>query len=114
MFYLSCSLKKWITKFELFLRAKQIQKKGTAMKKELNKSANDGWRPLTAAEKKKFKKAYENTFGKVGRPLMAADQKKVSIHIKLDQDVIKLFKDKSKKTGRPYQTLINEFLKKAS
>jgi uncharacterized protein (DUF4415 family) len=72
------------------------------------------WRKPTAEEKKRFSEAYENTFGKMGRPLMAEDQKKQSIHIKLDQDIIKVFKDKSKKTGRPYQTLINEFLKKAS
>ena len=84
------------------------------MKKESGSVINDGWRSLTEAEKKKFKKAYENTFGKVGRPPMDASQKKVSVHIKLDQDVIKTFKAKSKKTGRPYQTLINEFLKKAS
>jgi len=84
------------------------------MKKDLNSKSRDGWRPLTEVEKKRFKKAYENTFGKVGRPPMDPDKKKVSIHIKLDQDIIKIFKSKSKKTGKPYQTLINEFLKKAA
>ncbi len=41
------------------------------------------WRKLTTEENKRFAEAYENTFGKMGRPLMAEDQQKQSIHIKL-------------------------------
>lgn len=82
------------------------------MKKKTNKEAR--WRHFTAEEKKKYRKAFENTFGKVGRPALDASVKKKSVHIKLDPEVIKKFKDKAKKTGKPYQTLINEALKKAA
>lgn len=82
------------------------------MKKKIDKEAN--WRHLTSEEKSKFRKAYVNTFGKVGRPALNSSVKKKSIHIKLDPEVIKKFKDKAKKTGKPYQTLINEALKKVA
>lgn len=81
--------------------------------KKKDKSDLD-WRRVTPAEHKKFLKAYENTFGKVGRPALDADVKKQSIHIKLDPEVIAKFKAKAKKTGKPYQTLMNEALKKAA
>ena len=85
------------------------------MKKKTDKSnKNAGWRHFTPEEKKKFRKAYVNTFGKVGRPALDSSVKKKSVHIKLDPDVIKKFKDKAQKTGKPYQTLINEALKKAA
>ena len=85
------------------------------MKKKTDKTIKEaGWRHLTAEEKKKFRKAYVNTFGKVGRPTLDSSIKKQSVHIKLDPEVIKKFKDKAKKTGKPYQTLINEALKKAA
>lgn len=82
------------------------------MKKKTDKENN--WRHFTAEEKKKFRKAFVNTFGKVGRPALDSSVKKKSVHIKLDPEVIKKFKDKAKKTGKPYQTLINEALKKAA
>ena len=72
------------------------------------------WRKPTPVEKKKYLTAYENTFGKVGRPKLDAEIKKKSIHIKLDPEVIKKFKARAKKEGKPYQTLINEALKKAA
>ncbi len=78
------------------------------------KKKEDNWRHLTTSEKAKFRKAYTNTFGKVGRPAMSEAIKKKSVHIKLDPEVIAKFKEKSKKTGVPYQTLINQALKKAS
>ena len=78
------------------------------------KKKEDSWRHLTNAEKTKFRKAYTNTFGKVGRPPMPDSVKKKSVHTKLDPEVIAKFKEKSKKTGVPYQTLINQALKKAS
>lgn len=82
------------------------------MKKKTDKET--GWRHFTAEEKKKYRKAFVNTFGKVGRPALDSSVKKKSVHIKLDPEVIKKFKDKAKKTGKPYQTLINEALKKAA
>ena len=83
------------------------------MTKKIEVNDNE-WRKPTAAEKKKYLKAYENTFGKVGRPALDSSVKKKSIHIKLDPEVIAKFKLKAKKTGKPYQTLINEALKKAA
>lgn len=82
------------------------------MKKKTDKEVN--WRHFTVEEKKKFRKAFVKTFGKAGRPVLDASVKKKSVHIKLDPEVIKKFKDKAKKTGKPYQTLINEALKKAA
>ena len=83
------------------------------MKKKID-SLDRNWRLLTSQEKKKFKDALKNTFGKTGRPPLSLELKKKSIHIKLDPDVIEKFKEKAKKTGKPYQTLINEVLKKAA
>ena len=85
------------------------------MKKKTNKLKQESsWRHLTATEKNKFRKAYVETLSKVGRPALDSSVKKKSVHIKLDPEVIKKFKDKAKKTGKPYQTLINEALKKAA
>lgn len=78
------------------------------------KKKTDNWRHLSVKEKEKFRKAYENTFGKVGRPRLAAEVKKKGIYIKLDPETILKFKEKAKKTGTPYQTLISEALKKAA
>jgi uncharacterized protein (DUF4415 family) len=36
---------------------------------------------------------------------------KKSVTIRMDQDVIAYFKDLSEKTGTPYQTLVNDFLR---
>lgn len=85
------------------------------MKKKTDKGNREtNWRHFTSEEKKKFRKAYVNTFGKVGRPALDSSVKKKSVHIKLDPEVIKKFKAKAKKTGKPYQTLINEALKKVA
>jgi uncharacterized protein (DUF4415 family) len=78
------------------------------------KSLDNVWRKPTAEEKARFKKAATNTLKLVGRPALPESKKAVGIYIKLEPDLIKKFKDKSKKTGKPYQTLIKEALKKAS
>ena len=83
------------------------------MKKKLDLDPKK-WRHHTPEERKRFIKGLDETFGKVGRPKLNADVKKKSVHIKLDPEVIKKFKAKAKKEGKPYQTLINEALKKAS
>lgn len=83
------------------------------MKKKTD-SRSGVWRKPTPQEKKRHLAAYENTFGKVGRPSMDAKLKRVAISIKLDPQVLAKFKEKAKKTGRPYQSLINEALKKAA
>ena len=72
------------------------------------------WRHATPEERKKYTKGLDQTFGKVGRPKLGTELKKKSVHIKLDPEIIKKFKAKAKKVGRPYQTLINEALKKAA
>ncbi len=72
------------------------------------------WRKPTLAEQKKYLAAFEKTFGKVGRPALDVTVKKKSIHIKLDPEVIAKFKAKAKKSGKPYQTLINEALRKVA
>ena len=83
------------------------------MKKKLSLDPKH-WRKFTDAERKKYTKALVKTFGKAGRPALSPEVKKKSIHIKLDPDIIRKFKAKAKKMGRPYQTLINEALKKAA
>ena len=60
--------------------------------------------PLTPEQLKKMKR--------VGRPLMGPAPRK-AIHIRLDPDVLEKLKIKAKKKGIPYQSLINEILKKA-
>ena len=86
------------------------KKKGIYMK--LNGKT---YRNFTEAEKKEIKNGLEKKLGiKLGRPFMPPEKKRVPVSIKLDPDVLAKFKAKAKKTGRPYQTLINEVLKKAA
>lgn len=59
---------------------------------------------LTPEQLKKMKR--------VGRPLLGPGPRK-AIHIRLDPEVLEKLKIKAKKKGIPYQSLINEILKKA-
>jgi uncharacterized protein (DUF4415 family) len=77
----------------------------------MKKIKQNEWRAITSAEVKAYKKAY---ISKLGRPLKAEKLKHVPISIKLDPLVLKKFKQRSKKTGIPYQTLINTALKDAA
>jgi predicted DNA binding CopG/RHH family protein len=57
----------------------------------------------TDADLKKFKR--------VGRPLIG-EAPRIPISIRIDEDVLESIKKKAKKKGVPYQSLINEILKK--
>mgnify|MGYP000918027974 CR=1 FL=1 len=85
------------------------------MKKKINKLDPKNWEHSTPEQLKAYKKGIEKKLGvKLGRPFIAPELKYVAISIKLDPVVLKKFKAKAKKTGKPYQTLINEALKKAA
>lgn len=49
---------------------------------------------------------------RVGRPLLGSAPR-TGVHIRLDPDVLRKLKEKAKKAGVRYQSLINEILKKA-
>lgn len=82
------------------------------MKKKINLDPNK-WRHFSAEEKKKYKAAYVNTFGKVGRPPMAEIEKSKMVSMRISPEVLNQVKARAKKEGKGYQTLINEILKSA-
>ena len=51
---------------------------------------------------------------KLGRPFMDPKFKKKNVTLKLNPVLIEKLKKKAKKSGKPYQTLINEILEKAA
>ena len=71
-------------------------------------------RRITSAERRYYRKAYENTFGEKmprrGRPAKKPHEKYIDIHIKLDPRAVNWAKQKAKKNGVGYQTVINEAL----
>ena len=69
---------------------------------------------ISAKKHKDLKAAAQNTLKKLGRPAKPDNEKYVPIYIKIDPHVLSTIKSKAKKTGKPYQTLINELLKKAA
>ena len=56
-----------------------------------------------------MKKAYDFSKGKRGAVVPATGKTRITIYV--DDTVIKRFKTQSEKTGKGYQTLINEALK---
>ena len=56
-----------------------------------------------------MKKVYDFSKGKRGAVLPATGKTRITIY--MDDAVLKLFKAQSEKTGKGYQTLINEALK---
>lgn len=56
-----------------------------------------------------MKKAYDFSKGKRGAVIPAAGKTRITIY--LDDAVVKRFKAQSEKTGKGYQTLINDALK---
>ena len=82
------------------------------MKKKINLDP-DRWRHFTPEEKKKYRAAYANTFGKVGRPPLADAEKAKTVSMRINPDVLDKVKARAKKEGKGYQTLINEILKSA-
>ncbi len=73
------------------------------------------YRNITATERSIFKKAIEVKLGvKLGRPFMNPTLKKKNVTIKLSPALILKLKKKAKKSGKPYQTFINEILEKAA
>src|SRR5689334_11552648 len=49
---------------------------------------------------------------RIGRPLIGSAPR-INVHIRIDPDVLRKIKEKAKKKGIKYQSLINEILKKA-
>lgn len=82
------------------------------MKKKNDLDPNK-WRHFTPEEKKKYRDAYVNTFGKVGRPALADAEKAKTVSMRINPDVLEKVKARAKKEGKGYQTLINEILKSA-
>jgi predicted DNA binding CopG/RHH family protein len=73
------------------------------------------YRKVTTEEHKAFKKAIEKKLDvKLGRPFMDPKFKKKNVTLKLNPVLIEKLKKKAKKSGKPYQTLINEILEKAA
>ena len=61
-----------------------------------------------------MKKEYDFSKGKVNKKAVADPKKsKVLTSIRLDGEVFQWFMAESERTGIPYQTLINSFLKQA-
>ncbi|MGD9265460.1 MAG: BrnA antitoxin family protein [Lysobacterales bacterium] len=56
-----------------------------------------------------MKKEYDFSRGKRGAVVKARGKTRITIH--LDNEIIKAFRVRAEKTGRGYQTLINEALK---
>lgn len=86
-----------------------LKKKGRLMK--IN---GREFKRISAKKHKELKKAAESTLKKLGRPPKPENEKYVPVYIKIDPIVLNLIKDKARKKGVPYQTLINELLKKAA
>lgn len=84
------------------------------MKKLKDKSDPKNWKKFTPKERAKLIQAVENTFKKVGRPALPVDEKAVSVTVRIDPEVLRKIKAKASRLGKPYQTLINEYLKKAA
>jgi len=67
--------------------------------------------------KKQADKKTSSCFRKVARPRIyhehdiALSQVKVNIHIRLDADIVRYFKEKAEREGGEYQTLINQHLR---
>jgi|GEM_PF-5430995 len=77
----------------------------------MNKTRSNEWIKVTKKEVLEHRKAYK---AKVGRPFKSIEDKGIRISLVVDPKVLKKFKDKSKKKGVPYQTLINALLKDAA
>lgn len=74
-------------------------------------------RRITAKEVKEYRKAIEKKIGikrpiRLGRPPKKAEDKFKPVYIRINPEVLKKIKIKAKKRSLPYQTLINEILKK--
>lgn len=82
------------------------------MKKKISLDPNK-WRHFSAEEKKKYRAAYVNTFGKVGRPPMAEVEKAKTITMRINPEVLDKVKARAKKEGKGYQSLINEILRES-
>jgi len=80
---------------------------------EIPLSAWANARRATPAETKRFRKAYENTFGRKpprrGRPFNGP-AKALDIHIKIRPDVLTRVRAEAHRRHMGYQTLINEIL----
>lgn len=69
--------------------------------------------------KQKKKKATGSRFRQISRPRtyreedIAMSNVKINVHIRLDGDVVKYFKEKAKQEGSKYQSLINQYLRTA-
>jgi uncharacterized protein (DUF4415 family) len=72
-------------------------------------------RRITPIERRMFRKAYKNTFGRLpprrGRPPKGADKYK-SIHIRLHPKALEWARAQAARRGIGYQTVINEALLK--
>ncbi len=77
----------------------------------MKKTKTSEWIKVPKKEVMLHRKSYK---AKVGRPFKSVEDKGVRISLILDPKVLKKFKDKSKKNGIPYQTLINSLLKDAA
>lgn len=73
----------------------------------------DRARRVTAAERRVFRKAYQNTFGEKpprrGRPPKGADKYR-DVHIKLHPKALEWARARAKQSGIGYQTVINDLL----
>lgn len=84
------------------------------MRKTNAKDNYKNWKKFTPKQRERLIKAAENTFKKVGRPSMQKEHKAVSVTMRIDPEVLRKIKTKASRLGKPYQTLINEVLKKAA
>lgn len=71
----------------------------------------DKWEKVTKKEVLNHRKAYK---AKMGRPFKDVSEKGIRISLIIEPKTLEKFKLKSIKEKKPYQTLINEILKKAS
>ncbi len=71
-------------------------------------------RKVTPQETEMYRRAIENTFGierpRRGRPLHGPKKKYRDVHIKIHPQALKWVKNRAKKRGIGYQTVINEIL----
>lgn len=97
--------KKYIELSEDELRTKM--KNGSIPKGRIVKDEDIDFSDMPAMTDEQLKK-----FRRVGRPLKG-DSPRVPVHFRLESDVLKKIKKEAKARGVPYQSLLNEILKKA-
>lgn len=91
---------------ELSVQELQTKMKEKSIKKKIKDSEID------YSDIPKFSAKDLKNFKRVGRPLVGESPRR-AISVRIEEDILEKLKNKAKKAGIGYQTLINDILKKA-